>query len=197
MSTSHFDYHTPETAPDAKELFAKSKAVYGFHPTLHQVMAEAPATYAAYLWLMDQFQGKTSLSPLEQQIVFMTANYENRCHYCTAGHTYLMKAMKMPADYIEALREGLALPDAKHQALRTFTKELIEHRGHIGDERLRALLDAGYSRKQALEVLVGLSAKLLSNFTNALAHTKLDEGVRPFAWTHPADRPNAVRALAK
>lgn len=191
MSTLLFDYHTPETAPDARELFAKSQAVYGFHPMLHQVMAEAPATYAAYLWLMDQFQGKTSLSPLEQQIVFMTANYENRCHYCTAGHTYLMTALKMPAAYIEALREGHALPDAKHQALRSFAKELIDHRGHIGDERLQAFLDAGYSRRQALEVLVGLSAKLISNFTNALAHTRLDEAIESLAWTHPADRVNA------
>jgi alkylhydroperoxidase family enzyme len=193
MSTVRFEYLTPETAPDAKESFARSQAVYGFIPTLHQVMAVAPATYAAYMGLMDQFQ-RSSLSPLEQQIVFMTANYENRCHYCTAGHTYLMTAMKMPAAYIEALREGLPLPDAKHQALRTFAKELIERRGHIGDERLQALLDAGYSRKQALEVLVGLSAKLLSNFTNALAHTKLDKVTEAVAWTHPADRAKAVPA---
>jgi alkylhydroperoxidase family enzyme len=188
MSSVQFDYHTPQTAPNAKESFAKSHAVYGFHPTLHQVMAEAPASYAAYLWLMEQFQSHTSLSPLEQQIVFMTANYENHCHYCTAGHSFLMSMMKLPSAYIEGLREGLPLPDAKHEALRTFTRELIEHRGHIGDQRLQAFLDAGYGRKQALEVLVGLSAKLLSNFTNALAHTNLDAVSVPFVWTHPADR---------
>jgi alkylhydroperoxidase family enzyme len=194
MPASHFAYHTPETAPDANESFAKSMAIYTFIPTLHQVMAEAPATYEAYLWLMDQFQARTSLTPLEQQIVFMTANYENRCHYCTAGHSFLMSMMKLPAAYIDALREGLPLPDTRHQALRSFAKEMIEHRGHIGDDRLQALLDAGYSRKQALEVLVGLSAKLLSNFTNALAHTRLDKVSEPYKWTHPADRINAVHA---
>ena len=194
MSISHFEYHTPETAPEAKEPFAKSQAIYTFIPTLHQVMAEAPATYEAYLWLMDQFQSKTSLTPLEQQVIFMTANYENRCHYCTAGHSFLMKMMKLPANYIEALREGLPLPDAKHEALRSFAKELIEHRGHIGDARLEALLDAGYTRRQALDVLVGLSAKPLSNYTNAMAHTKLDKVSEPYAWTHPADRANAVHA---
>lgn len=34
----------------------------------------------------------------------------------------------------------------------------------------------------------GLATKLLSHFTNALAHTDLNEPVKPFAWVHPADR---------
>ncbi len=183
----HFPQHTPHTAPQARALFDKSRATYGFIPTLHQVMAEAPAAYEAYLWLMDQVR-KTSLTPLEQQIVFMTASYENHCHYCTAGHSYLMARMNAPAAYIEALREGLPLPDSRHEALRAYARELLEQRGHIGDAQMRALLQAGYTHRQALEVLVVLSAKLLSNYTNALAQTRLDDAVMPDVWTHPSER---------
>ena len=38
------------------------------------------------------------------------------------------------------------------------------------------------------DVLTGLAAKLISNFTNALAHTRLDRGMEKYAWVHPDDR---------
>ena len=94
----------------------------------------------------------------------------------------------MPDEVIEALREGTPIPDAKLQALHDFTKELLDNRGHIGDDRLQAFLDAGFTQRQALEVLTGLAAKLISNFTNALAHTQPDKPFEKFAWTHPSVR---------
>lgn len=184
-----FTYHSKETAPaESLPQIERSEKNYGFFPTLHQIMAEAPATYQAYLDTFALFEHNTTLSQLEQQIVFMTANYENDCHYCVPGHSYLMTAYKMPADIIEALREGQPLADEKLQALRHYTQMLIDKRGHIGDAELRKFLDAGYTKRQSLEVLVGLASKLISNFTNALAHTMLDQGVEKFAWVHPKNR---------
>ena len=184
-----FTYHTKETAPAAShDLIDASTEAYGFFPKLHQIMAEAPATYRAYLETFRIFAEETTLSPLEQQVVMMTANYENRCHYCTAGHSMLMQMSKMPEDVIEALREGTPIADPGLEALRSFSRDLLDTRGHVGDQRLQRFLDAGFTKRQALEVLTGLSTKLLSNFTNALAHTELDEPVKPLAWTHPDDR---------
>lgn len=184
-----FTYHTKQTAPkESLPLIEQSEKAFGFFPKLHQILAEAPLTYAIYNTAFSGFLSETTLSPLEQQVVMMTANYENRCHYCTAGHSMLMKMHKMPEALIEALREGTPLGDSKLEALRHFTRLLIERRGHVGDAALEQFLAAGYTRRQALEVLSGLAAKLISNFTNALAHTELDEPVKPMAWTHPADR---------
>lgn len=45
-----------------------------------------------------------------------------------------------------------------------------------------------YYSKAALDVLTGLAAKLISNLTNALAHTRLDRGMDKYAWVHPDDR---------
>lgn len=184
-----FVYHTKESAPaESVPLIEQSVAVFGFFPKLHQIMAEAPATYEAYVNTFNLFQTATTLSPIEQQVVMMTANYENRCHYCTAGHSMIMRMQKMPADLIAALRDGLPLSDGKLEVLRTFARLLIERRGHIGEAELQAFLGAGYSKRQALEVLAGLAAKLISNFTNALAHTELDDPVKPYAWMHPQER---------
>lgn len=184
-----FPYHTKDTAPEASlPLIAQSEAAYGFFPKLHQILAEAPATYHAYLETFRIFAEETTLSPLEQQVVMMTANYENRCHYCTAGHSMLMQMAKMPDDVIEALREGTPIADPKLEELRNFAADLLDARGHVGDARVQQFLAAGYDRRQALEVLTGLATKLLSNFANALAHTELDAPVKPLAWIHPDDR---------
>lgn len=184
-----FVYHTKATAPEASQaLIAQSEKTFGFFPKLHQIMAEAPPLYQAYTTTFGLFLAETTLSPLEQQIVIMTANYENRCHYCTAGHSLLMTLQKMPADIITALRDGKPLTDPRLESLRQFTRQLLLQRGHVGDTALAEFFAAGFSQRQALEILVGLAAKLLSNFTNALAHTELDDPVKPFAWVHPDER---------
>ncbi|GLS18245.1 hypothetical protein GCM10007874_12610 [Labrys miyagiensis] len=188
-----FEYFTQDTAPqESRQQIQESIAAFGFFPKLHQILAAAPATYEAYNRAFTLFQRHTSLTPLEQQVVMMTANFENRCHYCTAGHSMLMKMAAMPAEHIEALREGHPLSDPKLEALRVFTRQLIGTRGHVGDEKLQVFLQAGYNQRQALEILTGLAAKLISNFTNALAHTELDEPIKALAWAHPDDRKSAA-----
>ncbi len=184
-----FTYHEIDTAPEeSKALMEKSAAAFGRVPDMHKILAEAPAAYEAYLTTMELFGNKSTFTPTEQQVVFMTMNFENKCHYCIPGHTVLMKMQNISDDIIEALREGTPLADAKLEALRTYTREMFNTRGRIGEDGLKAFLDAGYTQRQSLEVLVGIAAKTISNFTNALADTRLNEVVSKYAWTHPDDR---------
>lgn len=184
-----FTSYTKDNAPtESLPQIQRSIKNYGFLPKLHQILAEAPATYQAYLDTFALFENHTTLTPLEQQVVFMTANYENNCHYCVPGHTLLMNLKKMPADVIESLREGTPIKDVKLEALRTYARLLIEKRGHLDESELGAFLAAGYTHRQALEVLVGLASKLISNFTNSLAHTELDDVSKPYDWVHPKER---------
>ncbi|NHN38985.1 carboxymuconolactone decarboxylase family protein [Pseudomaricurvus alcaniphilus] len=184
-----FTYYDVDNAPEeSKALMKASLKGFGMVPNLHRILAEAPASYEAYNTLFNLFMKKTTLSPIEQQVIFMTANFENNCHYCVPGHTWMMHAAKMPDDVIDALREGTRIPDTKLQALHDYTRALLDNRGHIGDEQLQAFIYAGYTKRQALEVLTGLASKLISNFTNAIAHTEPDEAFQKYAWTHPTQR---------
>lgn len=184
-----FKSYTKENAPkESLPQIERSLKNYGFLPKLHEILAEAPATYQAYLDTFGLFENHTTFTPLEQQVVFMTANYENNCHYCVPGHSFLMTLKKMPADVIESLREGKPIKDEKLQALRTYARLLIEKRGHLEDAEIQAFLSAGYTQRQALEVLVGLAAKLISNYTNSLAKTELDDVSKPHDWVHPKER---------
>lgn len=188
-----FTYHTRETAPnESKPLIDQSVKLFGFLPNLSRIMAEAPITYEVFNTAYVLFSTKSAFSPVEQQVVMMTANFENRCHYCTAAHSWVMKTFQnIPEDVIAALRDGQPLADQKLEALRAFTQQLIEKRGHVGDTQLQKFLDAGYTKRHALEVLTGIAEKLITNFTNALAHTELDEQVKPFAWAPPGQRSKA------
>lgn len=184
-----FKSYTKDNAPkDSAALVAQSVTNYGFLPKLHSVLAEAPAAYKAYLDTFALFENQSSFSPLEQQVVFMAANFENKCHYCVPGHSFLMTYQGMPADVIESLREGKPIADAKLEALRIYARRLIEKSGHLDDSELQSFLAAGYTQRQALEVLVGLASKLISNYANALARTELDDVSKPHVWVHPANR---------
>jgi alkylhydroperoxidase family enzyme len=185
---TQFTYHTRETAPEESRALLPAS---GLIPNLHAVMAEAPQLLAGYKTL-SELLGKTSLSPLEQQVVVMTANYENDCAYCVPWHSFVMASAKMPQEVIDGLRNGTPLPDTKLEALRVFARELIEHRGHVGDDRLRTFLDAGYTKQHALEVILALALKVMSNYTNAIAHTELDAPPQSLAWTKPERAASAV-----
>lgn len=178
--SNEFTYHTKQSAPEASKAWLPD----GFVPNLHAIMAESPALLEGYKRLWDLSLG-SSLTPLEVQVVMMTANFENNCHYCVPWHTFIMKQGKMPDGVIDALRSGESLPDAKLDVLRTFARSLIENRGHAGDDALAAFIDAGYTQQNALDVVLGLAVKLMSNYTNAITHTKLDDPPKQYDWTKP------------
>ena len=67
-------------------------------------------------------------------------------------------------------------------ALRRFTATLVEKRGWATDDDVQALLAAGFTRGQALEVVLGIAFKTLSNYANHLIDTPVDAAFAPQAW---------------
>ena len=178
----NFPLHDETTAPEAgREGLAATRKNFGMIPNLEKVMASAPPLLKGYAALWDLFD-ETTLSPIEQQIVYLTANYENECDYCMPWHTLLAKKVRMDARSIEALRTGARLPDQKLEALRTFARTLIANRGKVSQAELDAFFAVGYTEVQAMEVILGLAVKLMSNYTNSIAGTPLDREVEQFRW---------------
>jgi len=167
--------HSLDTAPAAaKENLADAKEAYGFLPNLLGVMAEVPALLKAYRTAMGLFE-ETSLSPTEQQIVLLAVSQANKCKYCVAAHSVIAKMQKVPGDVVEAARDGRPIVDSRLEALRRFTDAVVVSRGWPSDADTKAFLDAGYSKTQILEVVLGIGVKTLSNYTNHIADTPLDD----------------------
>ncbi len=180
-----FTTHTAESAPAAAQpLLEGAQKAYGFVPNLLATMAEAPALLEGYMSLAGIF-GKSDLSETERQIILMTNNRLNGCEYCMAAHTSLSQMAKVPDTVIEALREGVAIADPKLEALRTFAEIINESRGWPTDAQVEAFLAAGYTRQTVLEVIVGTSLKVMSNYTNHIATTPVDAAFAPNTWSQP------------
>lgn len=177
-----------KTAPDeAKALLQKTKDDFGMIPNLEATMANAPALLFSYVESWAAFQS-CSLSEIEQQVVYMTVNFENNCEYCVPWHTKLSLLANMPEEDVENLRQGRALTNKKLNALHQFAKSMVRTRGSIAPADLAELLEAGYTEKNALEVVLGVAIKVMSNYTNALAQTPLDAEVTCYRWEKPSLR---------
>jgi len=177
-----FEIHTEGKAPEGSRSMLKSvQEEYGFIPNLMGVLAEAPAALESYLALGQAF-GKTSFTSVEQQVLLLTVSRFNGCTYCMAAHSAAAKVSGMKDETLEALRGGGELPDPRLEALRRFTVTVQETRGEPSREALEAFAAQGFTRAQVLEVLVGVAMKTLSNYTNHLANTPLDDAFDDFRW---------------
>jgi uncharacterized peroxidase-related enzyme len=180
-----FTFHTADSAPaDSKPLVEKAESNFGFLPNILAGMAEAPALLEGYMTLSGIFD-KTSLSPVERQLILLTVSYENECNFCVAAHTGGAKKAQMDDSHIEALRNGRTLDDPKLEALRSFTQKIVKNRGWLDDADVQKMLDAGYSKQNVLEVIVGVGLKTISNYTNHIIGTPLNSQLEPLKWEKP------------
>ncbi len=183
---SEFKIHDTGSAPeDAKPLLETSKANLGMIPNLHGVMAESPQVLEAYQRLHGLF-ADTRFTATERNVVWLTINVRHRCHYCVPAHTAIAKGDGVDEAVIEALRDGRALDDPKLEALRVFTLQVVDARGAVSDGEVEAFLDAGFSKRQVLEVVLGVAQKVMSNYINHIADTPVDEAFAKFDWTPKA-----------
>lgn len=180
-----FDIHDEITAPDtARATLDGAKKSLGFVPSLYGVLAENPAALEAYTTLAGIF-GKAGLNPLEQQVVTVAASVLNECHFCVAAHTAISVGQKLDQDVINAIRGNRAIADPKLEALRQFTNKVVSQRGFVTDADVDAFIEAGYDRAAVLAVIVGVSLKVISNYTNHVAETPVNEAFVAFSWTPP------------
>lgn len=183
---SDFPTHNKETVPEeSRSVFDEAEKAYGMVPNLHRKMAESPALLKGY-WELSQIFSRSSLTPIEQQVVLIATSVTNNCTYCVGAHSMLADMVDAPQEVIEALRTGEEIPDTRLQALRKFTQSVVITRGWVHEIEVGVLLDEGFTRAQVLEVILGVGLKTLSNYTNHLVATELDTAFMSRAWKQAA-----------
>lgn len=171
----NFTFHTPEnTSGPTKELLTGIQKGYGFFPNLFGYMAEAPITVQAYLALNDLLS-KTSLTPAQQQIGLLAVSVENDCEFCKVAHHAMGKMNKVNEQTLSALVSRGVINDPKDRALAAFAQSVTKKRGRPADDELQAFLDAGFTKQQIFEVILIVSIKTLSNYSNHLTNPALNK----------------------
>ena len=164
-----------------KEIFERTKQVFGFVPNIVNAFTGSPVLANAMLDLYTRMND-TSFSPLEAHIVLQTINVLNECHYCVPAHSTTARMSGVDASIDDALRNNTPLEDPGHEALRTFTRQLVEQRGHLSDEQVQTLLDTGYTRQSILDVIFLHTVKSLTNYGNHIVGTDIDQPFAAHAW---------------
>jgi alkylhydroperoxidase family enzyme len=188
-----FSLHTLESAPPAaQELLRRVQNGFGFLPTLFAKLAESATALAAYLDLRSHFE-RSSLSPVEQQVVALATCVENESTFCTSAHSFAARQVAgMPQQDIDALREGGELPDPKLNVLADFTREVVRQRGQVDDGDINVFLAAGYSREQMLDVVMGVALKTFTNYASHIVRPPLNAEFAAEQWTPPGGEPEPI-----
>ncbi len=168
----------PENSRPLLEGVAKS---LGFIPNLFATFANSPAVLQGYVGLSAAF-AKSAFSATEQQVIAIATSVENDCHYCVAAHTTIGQMQKVDAAVLESLRGDQPISNPKLEALRVFTKAVVNQHGHVGEAEQADFLGAGYTPAQALEVVLGVAMKILSNYIVHLAGPPLEAAFAANSW---------------
>ncbi|SFD14662.1 carboxymuconolactone decarboxylase family protein [Pseudoalteromonas denitrificans] len=167
-----FTFHTLESSQgETKELLSSIQQGYGFLPNLFAYMIEAPTSVQAYLMLNDLL-AKTSIPMPQLQVALLAASIENKCDFCTVAHRAIGKQMGAEPASLNALNNGDIIESDKDRAIAEFTISMIKNRGFVPEKDTQAFLSAGYTQQQILEVILIVTIKTLSNYSNHFTQPK-------------------------
>ncbi len=173
--------------PLARATLETAQQKLGMIPNMYAYMANAPALLETYRLGYELFRQGSGFTPVEQEVIFLSISYENGCEYCMAAHSFLADVQsKVPAGVTEALRKGTHIPDARLQALSRFTRLLVQKRGRPSQADLVLFRAAGYKDAQVLQIILAIGVKTLSNYTNHICGTPVDNAFIKRAWTRSA-----------
>ncbi len=180
--------HSIATAPaKSQPLLEGAAKKLGFLPNMYGTMSNSPGLFETYQIGYERFRSNSGFSPVEQEVVFLTISFENGCDYCVAAHSTIADAFsKVPLEVTDAIRNGSEIPDPKLRTLAGFLKHLMRTRGRPSKEEAQAFFDAGYSEVQVLELILALAVKTLSNYSNHLFTTPVDEAFKGRLWSPPS-----------
>jgi AhpD family alkylhydroperoxidase len=176
-----FTRHTLESAPPAsRRAMAAVTAKQGYLPAGAALLAESPEALEGFLRMSAAFDACT-LGPLAREAVIMTVAARNGCHLCLAMHAARLAALGADPGLAAALRAGAPLADARLEAARAFTLRVLDTAGEAGDQSVTDFLGHGFTRRNALEIVLGVGAYTLSTLANRLTGAPVDEELRAFA----------------
>lgn len=179
---------TIETAEgDAADGLRAAQKAMGFIPNMYGAMANSPAVFALYNQGYARFRAESGLTSVEQEVVFLVISRGNGCGYCMSAHSFVADAMsKVPKEVTDAIRAGKPIADARLRALASFTQVMFDSRGKPSKAQAAAFLEAGFSERHMLEIILAIAVKTLSNYSNHLFHTPLDQAFAGRKWTPAA-----------
>jgi len=163
-----------DAAPAAsKPSLDAVNSLLGTVPNLFRITANSPKTLEGYLGLNGAL-GAGSLTAQTRERIALAVAEINGCNYCLAAHNYLgTNLAKLSAEEIEAARRGTS-SDSKAAVAVGFAVKVTNNRGKVSDQDVQAVLEAGYSEAELVEIVGNVALNTLSNYINEVLATDID-----------------------
>ncbi len=152
-------------------IFDQLEKNLGFVPNLYAVFAFNPSALGDYLGLQNR---KSTLTGKEREVINLTVSQVNDCPYCLAAHTALGKLQGFTEDEIVAVRRGEAFGQHKLEALGRFVRETTLERGKPSPAATQALLDAGYTQANLVDIVIVIGDKIITNYLHGITNIAVD-----------------------
>ena len=179
---------TAETAdPKSAEILNNTEKAMGFVPNMYANMANSTTLLSSYIASYQSFRNDSNFTPAEQEVIFLSISFENGCDYCMAAHSFVGEKMsKVPANILEEIRAGKEISDSRMALISKFTKKMVEKRGWLDQSEVDEFLTAGFEPKHIYDIVAAIGVKTMSNYSNHLAHTPVDQAFADFTWKQEA-----------
>lgn len=160
-----------EVSGNNQEIFDNLQKGLGTVPNLYAVMAHSETALGNYLAFQN---AKTSFNNKEKQAINLVVSQVNECAYCQAAHTVLGKMNGLTEEQTIEIRKGSAAFDAKINALVGLAKEITLKKGFVEGEVLEIFFNAGYTKGQAVELVMLVAEKIAMNYLHAVTKVDID-----------------------
>jgi len=165
---------TIDAAPAATHASLKTvEKQLGGVPNMFRVVANSPAALSGYLQL-SAASAQGGLDAATRERIALAVAELNGCGYCLSAHSFLgRKVAKLDDAEIAANRSG-ASNDPKADAAVRFAAAVVRQRGRVSNDQVHAVLSAGYSNAQVLDILLAVALNTFTNYVNEVAQTEVD-----------------------
>lgn len=157
---------------ESRPLLDAVQRKLGVTPNLFRTLAHSPVALRAYLQQSQALSAGALSAQLRERIALATAG-ANGCNYCASAHAFIGKGLGIAADEAARNIRGEAA-DARAQAVLSFVRAIIDTRGHVADEPLRAVRDAGFTDAEIVEIVANVAMNIFTNYFNHVAGTEVD-----------------------
>lgn len=155
-----------------KDVFDQVTKIMGRVPRMMQLLGQSPAAAQAYL----QFNLSLSKAELPITVRSLIAAAVAETNGCEYSRRIASGQAKSAGVAEEAVRDACHArsADPKLAAALRFAVSVVERRGRVAEQEVRALEEEGYSEPEIVEIIATVILGLFRDYFNLAAGTSLD-----------------------
>jgi uncharacterized peroxidase-related enzyme len=157
---------------ELKRSLKSSRLKLGKAPNLLQVMANSPASLRAYI-RADAALMRGQLTARQREQVALAVAEINGSSYGLSAHYDAGKRLGLTHHEMQLARNATAA-DPKAKTMLRFTQAVVLQRGEVSDDDFQALVKAGFTDAQIVEIVANIVLNIFANYFNSVAKTEVD-----------------------